>query len=207
MPKLMAEDIFISYSRKDSYRVMPIVKELREAGYSVWLDDTNIESAALWAEQIVEGLKNCKLLMLMASEDSLASANVLKEVMLASELEKILLPVYLEECKLPSKFQYQLAGIQHIDLFSEKDKTPLELLTDSLDKTDIIKLSDDLDITKRPPKTKSSHRFILNLTKYIYSSIIGAIIILLATIFGVEAAGGDIFDNIHQVSEILKTVS
>ena len=68
----MAEDIFISYSRKDSYRVMPLVKELREAGYSVWLDDTNIESAALWAEQIVEGLKNCKVLMLMASKDSLA---------------------------------------------------------------------------------------------------------------------------------------
>ena len=89
----MAEDIFISYSRKDSYRVMPIVKELREAGYSVWLDDTNIESAALWAEQIVEGLKNCKLLMLMASEDSLSSANVLKEVMLASELELSLIHI------------------------------------------------------------------------------------------------------------------
>ena len=204
MPKIMAEDIFISYSRKDSYRVMPIVKELREAGYSVWLDDTNIESAALWAEQIVEGLKNCKLLMLMASEDSLASANVLKEVMLASELEKIILPVYLEECTLPSRFQYQLAGIQHIDLFSENDKTTLELLTDSLDKTDIIKLSDDLDNTKRSSKNRS-HRLILNYSKYIYSSIIGAIIILYTTIIGLETAGASLTQNIH-LAEIIQVV-
>ena len=157
----MAEDIFISYSRKDSYRVMPIVKELREAGYSVWLDDTNIESAALWAEQIVEGLKNCKLLMLMASEDSLASANVLKEVMLASELEKILLPVYLEECNPPSSFQYQLAGIQHIELFKENKKTNIEIISESLESKGVQKNSGETNY-KANQKTKSGHKFILN---------------------------------------------
>ena len=57
----MPEEIFISYSRKDSDRVMPLVKQLREVGYSVWLDDSHIESASLWAEQIVEGLNNCKV--------------------------------------------------------------------------------------------------------------------------------------------------
>ena len=192
----MAEDIFISYSRKDSYRVMPLVKELREAGYSVWLDDTNIESAALWAEQIVEGLKNCKVLMLMASKDSLASANVLKEVMLASELEKTLLPVYLEECELPSRFQYQLAGIQHIELFEPNDQQPVKLLSNAIDKTG-VKKSEGGALSTDDSLPKSGHKFILSKPKYIISSIIGYITILYTGLAGFYMAGGNIGIAIH----------
>ncbi|MDC0065802.1 TIR domain-containing protein [Verrucomicrobia bacterium] len=179
----MPEEIFISYSRKDSDRVMPLVKQLREDGYSVWLDDSHIESASLWAEQIVEGLKNCKVLMLMCSKDSLASKNVLKEVMLASELEKTLLPVYLEECELPSRFQYQLAGIQHIDLFKASDKQPVEQLSDALDSTNLVKLGDVVQLSDQIQSPKSGHKFILNKWKYIISGIVGYITILLGVMF------------------------
>ena len=174
----MSEEIFISYSRKDSDRVMPLVKQLREVGYSVWLDDSHIESASLWAEQIVEGLKNCKVLMLMCSKDSLASKNVLKEVMLASELEKTLLPVYLEECELPSRFQYQLAGIQHIDLFKPSDKQPVEQLSDALDSTQLVKLGDVAQLSDQVQLPKSGHKFILSKWKYIISGVVGYITIL-----------------------------
>ena len=184
---------------------MPLVKELREAGYSVWLDDTNIESAALWAEQIVEGLKNCKVLMLMASKDSLASANVLKEVMLASELEKTLLPVYLEECELPSRFQYQLAGIQHIELFEPNDQQPVDLLANAIDKTGVKNSHDSSLSTDDDSSQKSGHRFILSKKKYIISSIIGYIIILLTGIGGFSMAGGNFLHALH-IAEMVQVV-
>lgn len=184
---------------------MPLVKELREAGYSVWLDDTNIESAALWAEQIVEGLKNCKVLMLMASKDSLASANVLKEVMLASELEKTLLPVYLEECELPSRFQYQLAGIQHIELFEPSDQQPIKLLSNALDKTGANKSEDGALSTDDDSLPESGHKFILSKSKYIISSLIGYLTILVTGLGGFSMAGGSIWITIH-FAEVVQVV-
>ena len=49
----MAEDIFISYARKDQERAAPLVSMLKEGGFSVWMDKGNIEAARLWSEQIV----------------------------------------------------------------------------------------------------------------------------------------------------------
>ena len=113
----MAEDIFISYARKDQERAEPLVSMLKEGGFSVWMDKGNIEAARLWSEQIVQAIKECRTLILLVSRNSLDSDNVLKEVMLASESKKKILPVYLEPCDLPDRFRYQLAGIQHIEFY------------------------------------------------------------------------------------------
>ena len=113
----MAEEIFISYARRDQERAEPLVSMLKEGGFSVWMDKGNIEAARLWSEQIVQAIKECRTLILLVSRNSLDSDNVLKEVMLASESEKKILPVYLEPCDLPDRFRYQLAGIQHIEFY------------------------------------------------------------------------------------------
>jgi len=113
----MAEEIFISYARKDQERAEPLVSMLEEGGFSVWMDKGNIEAARLWSEQIVQAIKECRTLILLVSRNSLDSDNVLKEVMLASESKKKILPVYLEPCDLPDRFRYQLAGIQHIEFY------------------------------------------------------------------------------------------
>ena len=52
------------------------------------------------------------------SGNSTDSHNVVKEAMLASEQKKALLPVYLESAEIPARLQYQLAGIQHLELYS-----------------------------------------------------------------------------------------
>ncbi len=124
----MSEKIFISYARKDREKTAPITDLFRDKGYSYWMDESNIEAAGLWSEQIVQAIKECEVLVLLVSENSLASDNVHKEVMLASESNKRILPIYLEPCDLPDRFRYQLAGIQHVefyDLNSEKVRSKI----------------------------------------------------------------------------------
>ena len=169
---------------------MPIVRQLRDAGYSIWLDDGHIEAASLWAEQIVEGIKSCKVLLFMISEESINSHNVLKEVMLASELKKVILPVYLEECKLPDRYMYQLAGIQHVDLFKESGSQVVELLSDALEKAGATKLGDNAPLTDDATIPPSGHKFILNKPKFILSSVIGAFIVIFLGVLGTFAANG-----------------
>ena len=193
----MNEDIFISYSRKDNARVIPIVRQLREEGYSVWLDEGQIEAAALWAEQIVEGIKSCRVLLFMISENSINSHNVLKEVMLASELEKAILPVYLKECRLPDRYRYQLTGIQHIELFKEDARSQVERISEALNKAGAPKAGEEQELTESTPTPPSGHKFILNKWKFVLSSLIGAFIVLWGASLAIKIGGGNWMQMIH----------
>ena len=125
----MSSDVFVSYSSQDHAQVSKIIQRLRKAGVSVWMDEGGIDAATLWSEAIVEAINDCKVLIMMVSKHSTDSANVVKEVMLASESSKTILPVYLEPADIPTRLKYQLTGIQHSEAHS---LTPDELLDELL---------------------------------------------------------------------------
>ena len=133
----MNAEVFVSYSSLDRDRVMPVVESLRGNGISVWVDEGNIHAADLWSEQIVQAIADCRVMVVMLSQNSTDSHNVVKEVMLASEQKKALLPVYLEPADIPAKLQYQLAGIQHLELYGENEQQVLEDLANGLVKRGI----------------------------------------------------------------------
>ena len=114
----MIPDVFISYSREDQQKVVKLVEYLRERGLSVWMDETDIHGATMWTEEIVEAIHKCTLFILAISSHSTGSKNVVKELALASEREKKILPLYLEQCEIPKNMEYQLAGIQNIALYA-----------------------------------------------------------------------------------------
>ena len=125
----MSAEVFVSYSSLDHAQVSKIIERLRKAGVSVWMDEGGIDAATLWSEAIVEAINDCKVLIMMVSSHSTDSANVVKEVMLASESSKTILPVYLEPADIPTRLKYQLTGIQHSEAYS---LTPDELLDELL---------------------------------------------------------------------------
>ncbi len=114
----MIPDVFISYSREDQQKVVKLVEHLRARGLSVWMDETDIHGATMWTEEIVEAIHKCTLFILAISSHSTGSKNVVKELALASEREKKILPLYLEHCEIPKNMEYQLAGIQNIALYT-----------------------------------------------------------------------------------------
>jgi adenylate cyclase len=105
-------DIFISYSSKDREYAEQLTELLASAGLSVWIDKSGIEAAESWSESIVDAIDSCKAFIVMLSPASILSNNVVKEVSLASEKRKKILPLDLEPVELPKNMQYALAGIQ-----------------------------------------------------------------------------------------------
>ena len=112
----MSPDVFISYSREDQQQVVKLVEYLRGQGLNIWMDETDIHGATIWTKEIVEAIRAADLFILAISHHSTGSKNVVKELALASEREKIILPIYLEQCEIPETMEYQLAGIQNIAL-------------------------------------------------------------------------------------------
>ena len=107
-------EIFISYSREDQEHVFPVVNKLREQGLDIWIDQEGIHGAKLWSQEIVNAIENSKVFILFASTKAFVSKNVTKELALASESDKHILPVFIENADVPAAMKYQLAGIQHL---------------------------------------------------------------------------------------------
>jgi len=122
----MASEVFISYASQDRARILDLVERLRAAGVSVWIDQMGIEGATMWSQEIVAAIRGCKVLILAISNHAAGSENVVKEVALASEGRKRILPVYLEQAEIPESMAYQLAGIQRIEFFKGQEDAALQ---------------------------------------------------------------------------------
>ncbi|HUT36162.1 MAG TPA: TIR domain-containing protein [Planctomycetota bacterium] len=109
--------VFVCYSRRDLPIVSPIVEVLRQAGVRIWIDQEGIDGASFWTEEIVNAIRGCRMLMFMASENSVESPNTMRELALAAQRNVTILPIYLTPVELPARMEYQLAGIQYIELF------------------------------------------------------------------------------------------
>jgi TolB-like protein len=105
-------DIFISYSSKDREKAKQLTELLASAGLSVWIDHAGIDAATSWSKEIVQAIDGCKAFVVLLSASSNASTNVHKEVSLAAEKKKKILPLDLEPVALSEDLQYHLAGLQ-----------------------------------------------------------------------------------------------
>ena len=128
----MSAEVFVSYSRSDRERVVELVERMRSAGIGVWVDEGGIHGASLWGQEIVDAIDASKVMVLMISDSSITSDNVVKELSIASEEKKPILPVYLQRSQLPKSMRYQLAGIQHIEFFEGQEDEAFQSMLVSL---------------------------------------------------------------------------
>ena len=128
----MSAEVFVSYARTDRERVVELVERMRSAGIGVWVDEGGIHGASLWGQEIVDAIDASKVMILMISDSSITSDNVVKELSIASEEKKPILPVYLQRSQLPKSMRYQLAGIQHIEFFEGQEDEAFQSMLVSL---------------------------------------------------------------------------
>ena len=93
-----------------------------------------IEVAAMWSREIVSAIRECKVLLLSISPHSTESENVVKELALASERKKTIIPIYLEPAEIPETMEYQLAGIQRVEFFEGREDLALQAVIRALSK-------------------------------------------------------------------------
>jgi len=93
--------IFISYSSKDQDIVAQMSRQLKQSGHPVWLNTDSIPKAEHWYDEMVKGLGQTDLLILVVSEDAMASKWVTEEWKTFLKMGKRIIPVLYKECKVP----------------------------------------------------------------------------------------------------------
>jgi hypothetical protein len=124
--------VFVSYASEDRVQVIAFVDRLRQQSVPIWIDDGDIDAALLWGEVIVEAIEQCAAFVVMLSGSAGSSPNVVRELVLASEYTKPIVPLLLEPMEIPRSMRYQLAGIQHINLYDRDQQDSLHRVLRSL---------------------------------------------------------------------------
>ena len=109
----MKHDVFISYSRKDSAIVKKFADGLSKAGYLVWIDE-KIELGDEFKEKIVSAIQASKAILFFSSVASNASTYVIKEIDVAVECKKPIIPVKLDDSEYSKSILFDLAGVNFV---------------------------------------------------------------------------------------------
>jgi uncharacterized protein YecT (DUF1311 family) len=115
---------FFSYSRHDSEFTLKLAGDLKSAGANVWLDQLDIAPGQRWDRSVEDALNRCPRMLVVLSESSVDSTNVLDEVSFALERQKTVIPILYRDCVIP----FRVRRIQYIDFRTDYAHGLKELL-------------------------------------------------------------------------------
>ncbi|MFX0101021.1 MAG: toll/interleukin-1 receptor domain-containing protein, partial [Candidatus Hodarchaeota archaeon] len=126
--------IFLSHSSKDKDFARKLEKELSANNIQVWIDEKDIRGGQPIPSKVLEGLAKTDLFIIIISKNSNTSkwVNFELQYMFNRQMKEnrtIILPVYLEDCKLPPLIEI----FKYFDFRDEKGyKSHLEELINNI---------------------------------------------------------------------------
>jgi hypothetical protein len=148
--KLMAKDIFISYSRRDQEFVTRLASELDAQVAGVWFDQSTIQLGQKWHDEIMEGIRDCKAFILVLSPDAMESLYVREEVGQALELRKTIFPLVYRPAPWTGLFEKLVSEIQTLDLRSGSYTDNFQKLVDGLIANGAAKATGERPFLRQP---------------------------------------------------------
>ncbi|MHB8578034.1 MAG: ATP-binding protein, partial [Dehalococcoidia bacterium] len=120
-PSTPASYVFLSYASAEQDRALVVATALQRAGIASWLDRHAIAGGSAWSAEIVDGIIGCAAFVVLGSERAFRSPNVQRELNLAVEENRPLLPLLLERTDQPREVRYALAGRQWVELLDRAE--------------------------------------------------------------------------------------
>ena len=105
----MLYDVFISYAREDRSQADSYYQYLTDAGLDVWYDGRADNDSSVF-DQMGNALRRSSFMLLLWSKHAHASNFVVREVMLAEELGRKIIPVKLDNRGFPAGVRLILTG-------------------------------------------------------------------------------------------------
>ncbi|MBR4782117.1 MAG: toll/interleukin-1 receptor domain-containing protein [Lachnospiraceae bacterium] len=124
-------DVFISHSSKDKEIADKVVQYFEDKGLSCWISSRDIVPGAEWAAAISTAITASKVFLLIYTENSAASEQVVREVSLAEHKKGVyVVPYKTDETPLKGSFEYYLSASHFIYADYSQNEYKLEELYD-----------------------------------------------------------------------------
>lgn len=206
--------IFISHSSKEAEQATDICSELEKSGHICFLAPRDIRSGCVYAEEILNGIDDSDIMLLLLSRESNDSPHVLREVERAVSKKKAIIVYKMEEVTLSKSMEYFLMTHQWVNFkedsgFDEIIRRVNEYAAAHLADSP-VKFEEDIRISPTAEiKTSASERKHKGIIPIIATAsiVLAAGIIVPIAVSRFTSDNNDISSVSSNVSEVESTVS
>jgi hypothetical protein len=129
----MAHDIFISYSNKDKPVADAVVAGLENKGIRCWVAPRDVTPGTSWGQAIVNAIQASKIMVIILSENSNKSRQVVREVERAVSNNVIIIPFRIENIDPTGAMAYYLATEHWLDALTPPLEKHIEKLGNTIE--------------------------------------------------------------------------
>lgn len=112
----MKHDVFISHSSKDFELAQAICEYLELNEVKVWIAPRNLVPGNSYPSEIINGIKNTSVVLLLFSDHSFNSLPVRKEIERAASLNKTIINFRLENIALDDEWEYLISNVHWMNV-------------------------------------------------------------------------------------------
>lgn len=120
MGRFWVKDVFISYKAEEIEEASWVKSVLESNGISCWMAPACIPGGSSYAVEIPQAIRGAKVFVLILSSKAQTSRWISREVDLAINEGKTVLPFMLENCALKDDFNFYLTNVQRYAAYENK---------------------------------------------------------------------------------------
>lgn len=128
----MAHDVFISYSSQDKNVADAVCAKLESQKIRCWIAPRDVPPGESWAGAIVEAISESKIFVLVFSDGSNKSGQVVREVGEAVDSGIPIVPLRIEDVELSREMRYYIKSIHWLDALSPPIERHLQKISESV---------------------------------------------------------------------------
>jgi TIR domain len=128
----MAHDVFISYSSKDKTIADAVCARLETHGVRCWIAPRDVHPGLPYAEEIIDAIQNCRVMVLVLSANANTSPHIPKEIERAVSRGVPVIPLRVENVMPAKSLDYFISSVHWLDAITPPLEQHLESLANTV---------------------------------------------------------------------------
>ena len=138
-------DVFISHSSADSTLAFAICHYLEERSIRCWIAPRDVQGGIEYAESIILGIRNCKIMVVLFNENANNSLFVKTEVERAFNYKSIIIPFKIDDTIPSTKLELFLGSVHWLDAVKGNAEDYFDLLYQNCARS--LGITQQMDVT------------------------------------------------------------
>src|SRR5580704_3407719 len=114
--------LFVSHVSEDRDAAMAIVDELERRGIKCWIAPRNVHPGTRFDDEISDAIDACRALLLIFSDQCNESEYILREIHVAGQSQKVIIPFRIENAHPRRGLRVRLSDLHWIDGFVSRER-------------------------------------------------------------------------------------
>mgnify|MGYP002624587380 CR=1 FL=1 len=132
---IMSHEVFISYSSIDKQIADKVSSKLEASGTDTWIAPRDVMPGKPYGEALIDAINDSKVMVLVLSEHSNHSSQVVREVERAASKGIPIIPFRIAEVRLAKSLEYFLSTCHWLDAYAGEVEQHIPRLTEAVNAT------------------------------------------------------------------------